>query len=62
MRFPIRNFVVAVSAVIVVSLSGLTECRAQSMSASRLVASSQPLVIGHRGASGYRPEHTLAAY
>jgi glycerophosphoryl diester phosphodiesterase len=22
----------------------------------------QPLVIGHRGASGYRPEHTLAAY
>ncbi|WP_033436466.1 glycerophosphodiester phosphodiesterase [Saccharothrix sp. NRRL B-16314] len=28
------------------------------------VASSRkgPLVIGHRGASGYRPEHTLAAY
>jgi glycerophosphoryl diester phosphodiesterase len=23
---------------------------------------SAPLVIGHRGASGYRPEHTLAAY
>ena len=23
---------------------------------------SEPLVIGHRGASGYRPEHTLAAY
>ena len=22
----------------------------------------EPLVIGHRGASGYRPEHTLAAY
>src|SRR4051794_34375351 len=22
----------------------------------------QPLVIAHRGASGYRPEHTLAAY
>ena len=22
----------------------------------------QPLVIGHRGASGLRPEHTLAAY
>ena len=21
-----------------------------------------PLVVGHRGASGYRPEHTLAAY
>jgi glycerophosphoryl diester phosphodiesterase len=23
---------------------------------------SQPIVIGHRGASGYRPEHTLASY
>ncbi|MEQ8963811.1 MAG: glycerophosphodiester phosphodiesterase family protein, partial [Coleofasciculus sp. C2-GNP5-27] len=23
---------------------------------------SRPLVIAHRGASGYRPEHTLAAY
>ena len=22
----------------------------------------KPLVVGHRGASGYRPEHTLAAY
>lgn len=22
----------------------------------------QPLVVGHRGASGYRPEHTLASY
>lgn len=25
-------------------------------------ATADPLVIGHRGASGYRPEHTLAAY
>jgi glycerophosphoryl diester phosphodiesterase len=25
-------------------------------------AADEPLVIGHRGASGYRPEHTLAAY
>ena len=24
--------------------------------------SAQPLVIGHRGASGHRPEHTLASY
>jgi len=22
----------------------------------------KPLIIGHRGASGYRPEHTLASY
>ena len=26
------------------------------------VNSSTPIVIGHRGASGYRPEHTLASY
>src|SRR5512145_482087 len=25
-------------------------------------AGSRPIVIGHRGASGYVPEHTLAAY
>jgi glycerophosphoryl diester phosphodiesterase len=25
-------------------------------------AEADPIVIGHRGASGYRPEHTLAAY
>ncbi|WP_205695580.1 ExeM/NucH family extracellular endonuclease [Conexibacter sp. SYSU D00693] len=27
-----------------------------------VTAERRPLVIGHRGASGYRPEHTLAAY
>lgn len=27
-----------------------------------VTASGKPLVIGHRGASGYRPEHTKAAY
>ncbi|WP_293392598.1 glycerophosphodiester phosphodiesterase [Nevskia sp.] len=62
MRFPIKNFVVAVSALIVASLSGVTECQAQSMPVSRLDANSRPLIIAHRGASGYRPEHTLAAY
>src|SRR5882724_13325031 len=25
-------------------------------------AGRSPIVIGHRGASGYRPEHTLASY
>ena len=25
-------------------------------------APDRPLVVGHRGASGYRPEHTLASY
>ena len=31
-------------------------------SADRRDRSAEPLVIAHRGASGYRPEHTLAAY
>ena len=30
--------------------------------AKRSGQSAEPLVIAHRGASGYRPEHTLAAY
>jgi glycerophosphoryl diester phosphodiesterase len=30
--------------------------------APRNSAASAPLVIGHRGAAGYRPEHTLASY
>ncbi|MEU8023181.1 MULTISPECIES: glycerophosphodiester phosphodiesterase [Micromonospora] len=30
--------------------------------ADRSRAADRPLVIGHRGASGYRPEHTLEAY
>jgi glycerophosphoryl diester phosphodiesterase len=32
------------------------------VAASASVASAQALVIGHRGASGYLPEHTLASY
>jgi glycerophosphoryl diester phosphodiesterase len=28
----------------------------------RPAAKGEPIVIGHRGASGYRPEHTLASY
>ncbi|MBM7491057.1 glycerophosphoryl diester phosphodiesterase [Micromonospora luteifusca] len=30
--------------------------------ADRSQANDRPIVIGHRGASGYRPEHTLEAY
>ena len=39
--------------------AGTTEPR-PSPAATRLLAA--PLVIGHRGAPGYRPEHTLASY
>lgn len=33
-----------------------------SLAATELNARELPLVIGHRGACGYRPEHTLASY
>ena len=33
-----------------------------SPSRSRSGSTPEPIVIGHRGASGYRPEHTLASY
>ena len=38
--------------------------RTETSSDSRTAAPGvkRPIVIGHRGASGYRPEHTLAAY
>jgi glycerophosphoryl diester phosphodiesterase len=29
---------------------------------AKTLQSTRPIIIGHRGASGYRPEHTLAAY
>jgi glycerophosphoryl diester phosphodiesterase len=32
------------------------------VSAGKSQKQAEPLVIGHRGASGYRPEHTLASY
>ena len=40
----------------------LAPSQAESAIVSRLDPSSKPLVIAHRGASGYRPEHTLQAY
>src|SRR5918997_3995261 len=35
---------------------------AAASAAPRAADEAEPLVIGHRGASGYRPEHTLEAY
>ena len=35
---------------------------ADTASANARAGASGPLVVAHRGASGYRPEHTLAAY
>ncbi|PVG84734.1 glycerophosphodiester phosphodiesterase [Nocardioides gansuensis] len=51
-------------AAVALSAAATTLVPAPSLAAAEpstpLVA--EPIVIGHRGASGYRPEHTLAAY
>ncbi|MGL5862443.1 MAG: glycerophosphodiester phosphodiesterase [Phycicoccus sp.] len=39
-----------------------TVSRPQAAPAEQRVEMRTPLVVGHRGASGYRPEHTLEAY
>ncbi len=44
-----------------IALFGAERIEAQS-AASDTLTGAPPIVIGHRGASGYRPEHTLAAY
>jgi glycerophosphoryl diester phosphodiesterase len=65
----IRSFVVAAiaAALTLTALSGLPAQAAPASDAASdaaidQVEASTPIVIGHRGASGYRPEHTLAAY
>jgi glycerophosphoryl diester phosphodiesterase len=40
-------------------LAALLPSAAEAQGEGRFQA---PLIIGHRGASGYRPEHTLASY
>ncbi len=47
-----------VVAVVAAGLTGASPATGAPASGHR----AEPLVIGHRGASGYRPEHTLAAY
>jgi glycerophosphoryl diester phosphodiesterase len=42
---------------------GTTDVTAQTAGSTSVSAGTDaPIVIGHRGASGYRPEHTLASY
>jgi len=43
------------------SLAGAQDA-AESSSFGRNVSQAQPIVIGHRGASGFVPEHTLTSY
>ncbi|MGK5521544.1 glycerophosphodiester phosphodiesterase [Micromonospora sp. URMC 107] len=45
-----------------VAVPTVTASAAPAPAAERARATDRPLVIAHRGASGYRPEHTLEAY
>lgn len=53
---------VALSAIALAGIVVLPSAAASQHVDVQTSRPSGPLVIGHRGASGYRPEHTLAAY
>ncbi len=60
MRFCTHKFVapwVAALAILIAAYASLTEMTAQTRSSTK-----SPLLIAHRGASGYAPEHTFEAY
>jgi glycerophosphoryl diester phosphodiesterase len=50
------------AALLVVALTQVAGATARQERVDRGGGRRLPLVIGHRGASGYRPEHTLASY
>jgi len=61
---PRRVSAIAALLTMAVVVAGSTAYAGQRDSAHghRDAATSGPLIFGHRGASGYRPEHTLASY
>ncbi|HEV2087511.1 MAG TPA: glycerophosphodiester phosphodiesterase [Cryptosporangiaceae bacterium] len=60
-RLPVVGGIAAtLVATLLVALGTLGAPTAALLSEREIMAA--PVVIGHRGASGYRPEHTLAAY
>jgi glycerophosphoryl diester phosphodiesterase len=60
-RTRIAGIVLAVAAVAITAMPAANAV-APNPSAQSTEYSAGPTVIGHRGASGYRPEHTLASY
>ena len=49
-------------ALLAVAAATLTTLSPTPVHAAGTLSGAAPIVIGHRGASGYRPEHTLEAY
>jgi glycerophosphoryl diester phosphodiesterase len=65
MKLRISGAVVALAATPLLVLAPSTTYAASptpTPATSGTTSTSEPIVIGHRGASGYRPEHTLASY
>jgi glycerophosphoryl diester phosphodiesterase len=58
----------ALSAALATALAGAPlaavplHAQVRGPAAAPTLTGAPPIVIGHRGASGYRPEHTLEAY
>ena len=52
----------AIAASLALSACGGGEVASPPMLPFKTLANVQPVVVGHRGASGYLPEHTLEAY
>ena len=57
-----RNYSAAAALVAAVLLAACANTGPERQSAYPTLDGAKPLVIGHRGASGYLPEHTLASY
>ena len=53
---------VAAASLILSACGGSSEVTSPPAQPFKTLANVQPLVVGHRGASGYLPEHTLEAY
>lgn len=61
-KAPIRAAAALAVAASALTFVPSTAATAENNRSSASVPTSEPIVIAHRGASGYRPEHTLAAY
>jgi glycerophosphoryl diester phosphodiesterase len=66
-RFPFRPLAAAALTLLLAGLVALATSASSATGGDRARGGDRggdrhPLVIAHRGASGYRPEHTLAAY
>ncbi|KQY56536.1 MULTISPECIES: glycerophosphodiester phosphodiesterase [unclassified Nocardioides] len=56
------SVVAALVASVLLAPGGASAGAAPAAASAAKERTTEPIVIGHRGASGYRPEHTLASY